>query len=204
MTNTFDRSRYPVRALAPDTSSGHGRGGRDRRTRFGVAVATVLVTGVGFAVPGRAAAVTSGPQTFDGVIVATGASGSREVVNSVVVAKGAYRGAGRIVEVESLPTDPENVNRDDLVFPDGTMHIAVTNVDFQLTIDPRSCVFTVSVQQTGVVEGGTGLFTDATGEFTGTVSARGVGARGPDGSCLEEQAPRIEVDKVSANGTLTF
>jgi hypothetical protein len=32
-----------------------------------------------------------------------------------------FRGVGRIVEIPNLPADPDNVSRDDLVFPSGTM-----------------------------------------------------------------------------------
>ena len=94
-------------------------------------------------------------------------------MSSVVVAKGVFRGVGRIVEVESLPTDPENVSRDDLVFRQGTMHISVVNVDFEFSLNPRTCIFTVSVQQTGQVEGGTGLFAAAEGSLTGSVKGGG-------------------------------
>ena len=54
----------------------------------------------------------SGEQHFDGVIVSSGRSGVREVVSSVIVGRGVVRGVGRIIEIDSLPTDPENVNRD--------------------------------------------------------------------------------------------
>jgi hypothetical protein len=174
------------------------------KSRLRVALAVALVSSVGFIDAGTAFAQTTGGETFHGVIVASGRSGSREVVSSVVVAKGVFRGVGRIVEVESLPTDPENVSRDDLVFRQGTMHISVVNVDFEFSLNPRTCIFTVSVQQTGQVEGGTGLFAAAEGSFTGSVNGGGLLPRNPDRTCSEEQAPIIEVDTISASGTLTF
>jgi hypothetical protein len=136
--------------------------------------------------------------------VASGLSGERKVVSSVVVARGVFRGVGRIVEVDNLPTDPDNVSRDDLVFRRGTMHIKVINGEFNFSLDPRTCLFTASVEQEGTVEGGTGRFADATGTFTGSVHARGLLRRNPDRSCSQEQAPLIEVDKIAASGTLTF
>src|SRR6478609_8644244 len=73
-----------------------------------------------------AAAATSGSETFKGTIVTSGVSGTRTVITSVVIAKGAFSGVGRIVEVDNLPTDPDNVSRDDLVFASGSMHLVNT------------------------------------------------------------------------------
>jgi hypothetical protein len=84
------------------------------------------------------------------------------------------------------------------------MHIRVVNDDVDLSLNPRSCTFTVSLQQNGTVEGGTGQFEHATGTFTAEVNARGVLPRNQDGSCSDTQAPRTEVDTISASGTLTF
>ena len=122
----------------------------------------------------------------------------------MIVGRGVVRGVGRIIEIDSLPTDPENVNRDDLVFPDGTLHITVVNNDFDFSLDPRTCVFTVSIQQTGAVEGGTGRYAAATGSFTGSVNARGAGPRSSDGTCSQDEEPVIEVDTVTADGTLSL
>jgi hypothetical protein len=169
-----------------------------------IALAAVLVAGIGLTDMGTAAAQTSGSESFKGLLVASGLSGEREVVASVIVAHGVFNGVGRIVEVDNLPTDPDNVSRDDLVFRRGTMHIKVVNGEFNFSLNPRTCVFTASAEQEGTIEGGTGRFADASGTFTGSVHARGLLRRNPDRSCSQEQAPLIEVDKVVANGTLTF
>ena len=50
------------------------------------------------------------------VIATSGASGTRKVVRSAVLAKGALRGIGRVVEVANQSGGPDNVSRDDLVF----------------------------------------------------------------------------------------
>lgn len=163
-----------------------------------VAVAAVLAT----AAP--AGAQTAGRQTFKGVIVASGVSGTREVVTSVVTAGGAFSGIGRIVEIQSLPDDPENVSRDDLVFAGGNMHLVSTTVGGTFSLNPRTCVFIGNLQQTGAIDGGTGRFAAVTGSFTGTVTARGLGRRDPDGSCSQEQAPLHEVDAIAATGTLSY
>jgi len=81
-------------------------------------------------------------------------------------------GAARIVEVPSLPADPDNVSRDDLVFPERTMHLVSTTVGASFTVNPRNCLFKLTLQQTGEISGGTGQFADATGSGTGTVSGQ--------------------------------
>ncbi len=151
-----------------------------------------------------ASAQTTGPETFNGLIVASGATGERQVLASPIVAKGVFTGAGRVVEVHSLPGDPDNLNRDDLVFRQGAFHLITENGDVQFTMDPVTCRFTVTVQQVGTITGGSGAFTGASGTFTGSVRATGATARNPDGSCSEDVAPLRELDVLAATGTLTF
>ena len=166
----------------------------------GIALAAATAT----AAP--AAAATSGSETIQGTIVASGASGTRTVITSVIIFKGAFSGVGRIVEVDNLPGDPGNVTRDDLVFASGTMHIVNTNLDFSISVNPRSCVATATLPQTNEIVGGTGQFTHATGHFTGTITGRAVLARNPDGSCDLDLSrdPLHEVDMIAATGTLSF
>jgi hypothetical protein len=168
------------------------------------ALGVLLAVGMALAVSAPAAAATTGTETFKGVIVTSGVSGERVVVSSVVVAKGVFSGVGRIVEIENLPGDPDNVSRDDLVFAEGSMHLLSTAPDFSFSVNPRSCIVTVTLQQTSTVEGGTGLFADATGSAVATVTGRGLAARNPDGSCSLEQAALHEVDRIAASGTLSF
>jgi len=164
----------------------------------GIALAAAAAT----AAP--AAAATRGSETFKGTIVTSGVSGTRTVITSVIIAKGVFSGVGRIVEVDNFPSDPDNVNRDDLVFASGSMHIVNTILDFALSANPRSCVFTATIHQTNEIAGGTGQFTNATGDFTATVTGRGVLARYPDGSCSDEHDPLHEVDMITATGTMSF
>src|SRR5207249_2094367 len=82
----------------------------------------------------------------------------------------------------NLPGDPDNVSRDDLVFADGSIHIISTIVDASFSVNPRSCIVSFSVQQTG------GRFAAASASYTGTVTGRGLAGRNPDGSCSVEQA----------------
>jgi hypothetical protein len=152
-------------------------------------LAALLAAGIAVAVlSAPASAQTSGSETIKAVIVASGTSGEREVISSVVVAKGVFTGVGR----------------DDLVFAAGTIHIVSTNLDFSFSVNPHSCVATVTIQQTGEIVGGTGLFADASGSYTATVSGHGLLARNPDGSCSLEQPSLFEVDKITSTGTLSF
>src|SRR3954452_1967634 len=79
------------------------------------AVLAVVLTFVAAVAP--AAARTSGRESIRGTIVASGESGTRTLLSSVFVATGAFTGTGHDVEVANRPGDPENVSRDDLVFP---------------------------------------------------------------------------------------
>jgi len=151
-----------------------------------------------------AAASTSGSETFNGTIVTSGVSGTRAVITSVIIAKGIFSGVGRIVEVPNLPTDPDEVSRDDLIFATGTMHLVSTNLESSVSGNPRSCVVTVTIYQTGQIVGGTGQFAHATGSGTGTVTAHAVLARNPDGSCNFEHVPLHEVDMLTSAITLSF
>ena len=167
-----------------------------------LAAGTAVAAAAATAAP--AAAATSGSQTVKGIIVASGVSGTRTVINSVVIFKGAFNGVGKIVEVDNLPGDPDNVNRDDLVVASGSMHIVNTFQDPSFSVNPRSCVFTATIHQTNVIAGGTGQFAAAQGDFTATVTGRGVLPRNRDGSCDPSRDPLHEVDKITATGTLSF
>jgi hypothetical protein len=165
----------------------------------GIALAVSAAT----AVP--AAAATSGSETLSVTLVTSGVSGTRTVISSVVVAKGVFGGVGRIVELPDQPGDPPNSSRDDLVFREGTMHLVSVPVAFiSFSLNPRNCLFRLTLQQAGEVTGGTGQFAVATGSFTSTVSGQGLAPRNPDGSCAITQPALHEVDMVALSGTLSF
>ena len=150
------------------------------------------------------AAAVTGSETVLGRIVTSGVSGTRTTISSVAVAKGVFSGVGRIVAVPSLPTDPPDVRRVDLVYPVGTMHLVSTSVLVSFTVDPHSCLFRAITQESAHIEGGIGLFADAAGTFTGSVSPQGLLPRNPDGSCVVGQPALHEVDMVAFSGTLSF
>jgi hypothetical protein len=169
------------------------------RGALGVLLAVVMALAV--AAP---AAAATGSETFDGVVVTSGVSGERVVVNSVVVAKGVFSGVGRVVEIENLPGDPDNVNRDDLVFAEGSIHIVSTIVDFSFSVNPHSCLVRATATATGEITGGAGLFAAASGSYTSTVTGSAVFPRNPDGSCSLEQNALHEEDRFAVSGTLSF
>jgi hypothetical protein len=183
----------------------HEQGGiMGRFTRIALS-ALLVAAGLLIAVPpASASAHATGRERFDGFLVASGASGQRQIVHSQIVARGVFDGIGRIVEIPNRPTDSDSVSRDDLVFRAGTMHIVSVNGAVAFTLDPASCAFKVTVQQTTAVEGGTGRFRHAVGTGVGKVVARGVAQRAADGSCSMDQAPILEVDVVSSRGSLSF
>ena len=164
---------------------------------------TLLVISVATAVP---AAATSGSETVSGRLVTSGVSGTRTTVSTVVVAKGVFNGVGRIVEIPSQPGDPANVTRDDLVYPEGTMHLVNTTVGIvSPSLNQHNCLFRVTLQEDSEIIGGTGLFAHASGTFTGTISPQGLLPRNPDGSCAPVGTPSLhEVDMVAFSGTLSF
>jgi hypothetical protein len=169
-------------------------------------VAAGITLAISVATAWPAAAATSGPESVRGVIVASGVSGTRTVITSVAVATGVFRGVGEIVGVPRQPGDPANVSRADLVDPQGTMHLVSATVAISSSVNPDSCLVRATTQENTHIEGGTGLFANATGSFTGTVSPQGRLARNPDGSCAVGQPLLLlhEVDMVEFSGTLSF
>jgi|1185.fasta_scaffold745085_2 hypothetical protein len=168
------------------------------------ALIPALATGAVLAGSAPALAQPSGAETLSGFIAASNTSGTREVVSSGIVAKGAFSGIGRVVEIPNLPSDSENVSRDDLVFAGGAMHLLTTNGDTTFSIDPRTCIGTFKIQQTQAIQGGTGRFSHASGTFAGTLTGRGLATRNPDGSCNAEQGPQFELDTFTTSGSLTL
>jgi hypothetical protein len=65
-------------------------------------------------------------------------------------------------------------------------------------------LFRATLQESSEITGGTGLFANASGTFTGTISPQGLLPRNPDGSCDATQPALHEVDMVEFSGTLSF
>jgi hypothetical protein len=177
--------------------------GRHLRTAFAVLLAAAgLVAGGPMS---AASALTSGPESFTGFLVVTGVSGERVELASNIRARGVFDGVGKIVELPPQPGDPENMDRDDLVFRQGTLHLFSFVQDFQIvSFDPNSCRLAVTVTDSSQFAGGTGIFAGASGTGTGRVDGSGLAQRNPDGSCSLDLLPAHEFDAVSGSGTLTF
>jgi|1186.fasta_scaffold139016_1 hypothetical protein len=169
-----------------------------------IVAALLLVASVAPATAGLRTEKTTGPESFRGFILTSGASGQRQVVASAVVAHGVFTGVGRIVEVPNRPSDPDSVSRDDLVFRSGTAHLVSVNESFNFSINPVTCIFKVTVEQTSTIAGGTGVFANASGTFDASVHATGLAARASDGSCSDQAAPLHELDVVMGTGSLTL
>src|SRR2546428_13954960 len=99
------------------------------------ALGAVLAIGIALVVSAPPTAQTTGNETLSGTSVARYVSGSRIVLGTVAMAKGAFNGVGRVVEIENRPTDPDNVSRDDLVFADGSMHLVTTTLGESFSLD---------------------------------------------------------------------
>ena len=172
-----------------------------------VTAALGTVAGVALAVTpslAPAAARTTGRESFKGTLVKTAPSGTSAIVSTMIGTTGVFTGLGRIAEVAGRPGDPQNVNRDDLVFPQGTMHISETNQPPKISLNPQTCMLTARVRQTVHIHGGTRKFRHASGTLAGAVRVWGVTPRNPDGSCSQNAELLLEVDEVSARGTLSF
>jgi hypothetical protein len=112
--------------------------------------------------------------------------------------------AGRRCAASARCTSSAHTSRDDLVYPEGTMHLVNTAVGFSSTLNPHSCLFRATIQENSQITGGIGLFAHASGTFTGTISPQGLFPRNPDGSCATGQPSLHEVDTVTFSGTLSF
>jgi len=175
-----------------------------RATLVGSAVALAVTCSVAAASPALANETRSGPESATGLIVASTATGTRQVLYSVVHMRGVFDGNGRIVETENVPGDPDNVSRDDFVFPQGTISIKSTTLALSIDVDPQTCAATADLTQDTTITGGTGLFTHATGEFDATVHGRGVLPRASDGTCDTNAGPRLEKDVIHASGHMSL
>jgi hypothetical protein len=143
---------------------------------------------------------TTGRESFHGFLVKT----RGDVDFTRIALRGAFDGVGRIVEKGAKPGDPDNVNRDDLVFRGGTMHLVSTNHRVVFHVNRRTCSLSGSVRQTNRVKGGTGMFRHASGRFRGIVHGFGVFPRKADGSCRLNGELLHELDLVRGHGRLTF
>ena len=177
------------------------------RRHLRTAVAVLLaVAGLAAVAPMSAAsAVTSGSESSTGFLIVAGVSGERVQLASNIRARGVFNGSGKIIELPPQPGDQDNMNRDDLVFRQGTLHLFSFVQDFQIvSFNPNSCRFAVTITQTTQFAGGTGIFAGASGTGTGQVDGTGIAQRNPDGSCNLDLPPKHERDAVSGSGTLTF
>jgi hypothetical protein len=175
---------------------------RQAKRALSALLAVALMLGTAASAAGGLRA--SGREQFHGGLVVSGASGKRTVVGSVIAMSGVFNGVGRIVERPNRPGDSNRMSRDDLVFPAGTLHIVNTNGRTSFAMSPRTCTVSYKAQQTSTIEGGTGRFAGATGNFKGTLTGSGLVRRKPNGNCDTQSAGLAEIDTVSGAGALSF
>jgi len=103
-SRTVRRQDWPLRE---GCASGFSELGKEHETTSDRALlAAEIALAVSAATVLPAAAATSGSETLSGALAISGVSGTRPVISSVLVAKGVFRGVGRIVEPPDLPTGP--------------------------------------------------------------------------------------------------
>jgi len=168
------------------------------------ACALTVACGVVTAAPALADGSGSGPESATGLIVASTATGTRQVLFSVIHMDGVFDGVGRIVETENLPGDEDDVSRDDLVFRQGTISIKSTTNDLSVEVDPETCLATAEISQTTEITGGTGRFSHATGTFDSHLSGLARLSRASDGTCDQNGASLVEVDRLRATGQMSL
>jgi hypothetical protein len=171
-----------------------------RQNRKILAVAAITAAMLSTSVAPAPAHETTGRESFHGFLIKT----RGDVDFTRIAFRGAFDGVGRIVEKGAKPGDPDNVNRDDLVFRGGTMHLVSTNHRVRFHVNPRTCSLSGSVRQTNRVKGGTGMFRHASGRFRGIVRGFGVFARKADGSCRLNGELLHELDLVRGHGRITL
>jgi hypothetical protein len=175
--------------------------GRLTRIALAVLITAGCLSVVG---PAGAASAVSGRERFHGFLIATGVHGGRKVIATSIVARGVFDGVGRIKEVAPRPGDPENLDRDLLIFKKGTLHLRSRSWKFEIHINRKSCRARVIVSQTSRFAGGTGIFRGAHGTGSGTVRAIAVLHRNRHGGCSVRRPPVLEIDRVFGSGTLTY
>jgi hypothetical protein len=175
------------------------------RLRATLALACAVAGFAAFGPTPAAVAQTSGAESFTGFLIVTGVSGERIELASNIRARGVFKGVGKIVELPPQPGDPDNMDRDDLVFRQGTLHLLSFVQDFQIdSFNPASCRLAVTVTDVTQFAGGTGVFAGASGSGTGGVHGSALAQRNPDGSCSLDLPPAHERDDVFGSGTLSF
>jgi hypothetical protein len=179
--------------------------GTNMRRKIIASLGTMLAIGLTITTAvAPAATQAAGKESFRGALIVGGDASARNILSTYIAADGVFSGHGRIVEVPNRPGDGDNVTRDDLVFPQGKLHLVSTNKSFKVSVNPKTCAVRIAIRQTAKIEGGTGKFSRATGTFAGGVRARGVTFRAANGTCSQQGALLLEVDLVSGHGTISL
>jgi hypothetical protein len=121
--------------------------------------------------------------------------GGREVTH-------AFNGMGTIVEVPNQPGDGEDVFRDDLVFPQGTLHLVTTNLGFAFNVTPRAAASSRRCSRRARSPAAPACSLGR--PERGGVLAHGTAARAADGSRDVLAPTPHEVDRIGSTGTMSY
>ncbi len=171
---------------------------RTRAMKKATTAAVGCVAMLGILTPSTAFGQTTGQQTFTRVLRGNLSEDQPRV--SRVVATGVLNAGGTEQFDPDVPGDP--ASRQSFVFRAGTISTRTFDEEVDVSIDPRTCVGTLTVTGQEEVVGGSGAFEGAGGSGTLTESGRLFAARNPDGTCNEDDLSYVIV--VRYTGTLTL
>jgi hypothetical protein len=151
----------------------------------GVAGAAGAVVVAGLTAASAAAPAGSGTEHFQ--IMTTSVTS-----NPAVIAYGAFTGA-------AVDHQHEAINKDTLTFPTGNLTISHSPGTGTHTLNPKTCLLTVSEHGTYTLGEGTGAYAGISGDGTYTLSIREIAARS-EGSCSMTAKPVAFQSIINAQG----
>jgi hypothetical protein len=167
------------------------------RTKLAAAVGAVATAGVvattgvmaAAAAPHPTRAAVSGNETFQ--IMTTSVTGSPSVITS-----GVFTAPG---------TDQENqkAGTSKFTFPTGTVSLKHSPGTGSQSLNPKTCLLTISLHGTYTFTGGTGAYAGITGGGTYKLSILGIAARS-GGKCSQSLPPLAYHQVINATGTASL
>jgi hypothetical protein len=154
-----------------------------------VAVAGAMVTGLTAASASQAAG-SSGTEFFQ--LVNTNSANNAP---SSIIARGAFTAGG---------VDHPGNKVDTVVFPNGTFKIAHSNGTGTPRFSPKTCLFTLALNGTYRLSGGTGAYAGISGHGIYRLNIMFVGARNAAGKCSQKLPPTAFQQIIRAQGPVSL